>query len=377
MNSRIFLSPPHMGGDEEKLVAEAFASNYVAPAGSMLNRFEQAFSQLTGVRYCLALSSGTAAMHLAMKSLALSPGDEVWASTLTFIASIGPAVHEGARPVFIDSDASTWTMDPELLGEGLEKASRLGRLPKAVIPTDIYGQSCDLDRIRCLCDPLGVPVISDSAEAVGASYRGRHAGHGARAAVYSFNGNKIITTSSGGMLASDDRDMIERARYLSTQARENVSHYEHQAVGFNYRLSNICAAIGLGQLGVLEQRVDRRRQVAARYQSNLKDCAGLSFMPEATYGRSTRWLTVMLVDPKAVPASPETLRSALEQQNIEARPVWKPMHMQPVFAAARTIGGAVSEKLFDQGLCLPSGSSMSDDDVDRVSAIVRATIHAH
>lgn len=376
MSERIFLSPPHMSGHEQKFVAEAFASNYVAPAGSMLNEFEREFAALTGIPHCLALSSGTAAMHLAMKALAVSPGDEVWASTLTFIGSIGPAVHEGARPVFIDSDLETWTMDPVLLQEGLEKAARVGRLPKAVIPTDIYGQSCDLDRIRAVCGPHGVPVIADSAEAVGAGYKGRHAGQGAHAAIYSFNGNKIITSSNGGMLASDDARMIEQARYLSTQARENVSHYEHKAVGFNYRLSNICAAIGLGQLRVLEQRVERRRQISARYQGNLKGHAGVGFMPEATYGRSTRWLTVMLVDPQVIRTSPEELRMALERENIEARPVWKPMHMQPVFANARTIGGAVSERLFEQGLCLPSGSSMSDEDVDRVSEIVAASLHA-
>jgi dTDP-4-amino-4,6-dideoxygalactose transaminase len=220
-------------------------------------------------------------------------------------------------------------------------------------------------------------VIADSAEAVGCIYRGRHAGKGARAAVYSFNGNKIITSSNGGMLASDDGRMIEQARYLSTQARENVSHYEHKSVGFNYRLSNICAAIGLGQLNVLDQRVSRRREIFARYQARLSDCVGISFMPEATYGRATRWLTVMLVDPKAVRCTPEMLRLALEQANIEARPVWKPMHMQPVFADARVVGGSISERFFDQGLCLPSGSSMSDKDVDRVSEIVIRTMCAH
>ena len=376
MSERIFLSPPHMSGEEQRLVSEAFASNYVAPAGDMLNAFEREFAELSGIPHCVALSSGTAAMHLAMKGLDIQQGDEVWASTLTFIASVGPAIQERATPVFIDSDASNWTMDPDLLEEGMVKAARIGRLPKAVIPTDIYGQSCDLDRIKYICERHDVPVIADSAEAVGACYRGRHAGNGATAAVYSFNGNKIITSSNGGMLASHDRALVDHARYLSTQAREPVSHYEHKAVGFNYRLSNICAAIGLGQLRVLEQRVQRRRDICERYRRNLSSCAAISFMPEAAFGRSTRWLTVILVDPAQTKVTPEALRIALENQNVEARPVWKPMHLQPVFAQVRVVGGAVSESLFARGLCLPSGSSMSDADVVRTSQIVLDAMHA-
>jgi len=376
MSARLFLSPPHMSGEEQRLVAEAFASNYVAPAGEMLLAFEAAFSAYTGISHCVALSSGTAATHLAVKLLGVEPGDEVWAATLTFIASIGPAVHEGAVPVFLDCDPETWTLDPLLLEEALAKAARVGRLPKAVIPTDIYGQSCDLDRIVALCDVHGVPVIADSAEAMGTRYRSRHAGDGARVAIYSFNGNKIITASNGGMLASHDRALVDRARYLATQARESVSHYEHRAVGFNYRLSNICAAIGVGQMRVLEARVERRCAIFARYQHNLSPLAGVSFMPEAPYGRSSRWLTVMLVDPAIAPATAESVRLALERANIESRPVWKPMHMQPVFAGARVIGGATAEEFFERGLCLPSGSAMSDGDVDRVSEIVLASCRA-
>ncbi len=377
MTPRLFLSPPHMSGEEQRLVAEAFASNYVAPAGDMLNAFEAAFAAYTGIPHCVALSSGTAATHLAVKLLGIERGDEVWAATLTFIASIGPAVHEGAVPVFLDCDAETWTLDPLLLEEALAKAARVGRLPKAVIPTDLYGQSCDLDRIVALCDVHGVPVIADSAEAMGTRNRLRHAGDGARVAIYSFNGNKIITTSNGGMFASHDRALVDRARYLATQAREGVSHYEHRAVGFNYRLSNICAAIGVGQMGVLEARVARRRAIFARYQHNLSPLAGVSFMPEAGYGRSSRWLTVLLIDPAAAGTSAESVRLMLERANIESRPVWKPMHMQPVFAGARVIGGAVAERRFARGLCLPSGSAMSDADVDRVSEIVLTSCRAH
>ena len=377
MSKRLFLSPPHMSGEELQLVTQAFASNYVAPTGEMLTAFEAEFSRVTGLPHCVALSSGTAAMHLSIKMLGIEPGDEVWAATLTFIASISPAVHERAEPVFVDCDESSWTLDPQLLAEALAKAARLGKLPKAVIPTDLYGQSSDLDQIVNICDRYEVPVISDSAEAMGASYRGRHAGDGAQTAIFSFNGNKIITTSSGGMLASHDKRLVDQARFLATQARADVAHYEHQALGFNYRLSNICAAIGLGQLHVLNQRVARRREIFARYQRNLAHCAGVSFMPEASYGKSTRWLSVMLINPAIAQGTAESVRFALDRASIESRPVWKPMHLQPVFAHARAIGGAVAEKFFDHGLCLPSGSAMSDDDIDRVSEIVLTTLLAH
>jgi dTDP-4-amino-4,6-dideoxygalactose transaminase len=377
MTDRIYLSPPHMSGEEARLVTEAFATNFIAPAGPALGAFEREFADLTGFAHCVALSSGTAAMHLALKALDLQPGEEVWASTLTFIASIGPAVHERAIPVFIDSDEATWTMDPVLLEEGLARAAKQGRRPRAVIPTDIYGQSCDLDRIVDICRAYDVPVIADSAEAVGARYRDRHAGKGARAAIYSFNGNKIITASNGGMLATDDAALAETARHLATQAREAVPHYEHRTVGFNYRLSNICAAIGLGQLRALDLRVQRRRDIFSRYVSRLSDLEGISFMPEATYGQGTRWLTVMMIDPEKNRSTPEVVRLALEARNIEARPVWKPMHMQPVFSSARAIGGQVASRLYEQGLCLPSGTAMSDDAVDRISQIVRDALRTH
>jgi len=368
---RLFLSPPHMSGRELDYVREAFASNYVAPAGPMLEAFEASLAAYTGIPHVVAVSSGTAAIHLALKALALTRGDEIWASTLTFIGSVGPAIQEGLVPVFLDADPQSWTMDTALLAEELRKAAKSGRLPKAVIPTDIYGQSCDLDRIVALCDEHGVPVICDSAEAMGARYKDRHAGEGGFATVFSFNGNKIITTSGGGALASRDAKVIEHARYLATQARAPVVHYEHSDVGFNYRMSNICAAIGLGQLEVLDQRVARRRRIFDLYRERLHDLPGLSFMPEAGYGRSTRWLTVILIDQTQFGASRETVRLQLEAVNIESRPVWKPMHMQPVFRQARHVGGKIAEELFEKGLCLPSGSQMSDDQIDRVAETIR------
>jgi dTDP-4-amino-4,6-dideoxygalactose transaminase len=358
-----------MSGREAEEVAQAFASNYVAPAGPALVAFEEAFKARTGFPHAVALTSGTAATHLALRHLNVGPGDAVWAASLTFIGSIGPAVHERAMPVFLDCDEATWTLDPDLLAEELQSAARRGRLPKAVVPTDLYGQSCDLDRIVAICADYEVPVICDSAEAMGTQYKGRHAGRGAWCAVFSFNGNKIITTSNGGMLASEDAGLIEHARKLSQQAREPAAHYEHVEIGYNYRLSNILAAIGLGQLSALESRVTRRRAIFSRYNEKLGSLAGVSFMPEASYGAHNRWLTVLLIEPDVFGATREDLRLALEAQNIESRPVWKPMHLQPVFKDAAYFGGTTSERLFDTGLCLPSGSAMSDADINRVCEV--------
>jgi dTDP-4-amino-4,6-dideoxygalactose transaminase len=359
-----------MSGRELPYVHETFAANYVAPAGPLLSRFEEAFAAYTHIPHTVAVSSGTAAIHLALKCIDLAPGDEIWASTLTFIGGLVPIVHDRLTPVFFDSDRTSWNMDPDLLEEEMAAAARRNRLPKAVIPTDIYGQSCDLDRILEICGRHGVSVISDSAEAVGTHYKGRHAGDGAFIACFSFNGNKIITTSGGGMCASHDPVAMERIRYLSTQARQPVVHYEHTEAGFNYRLSAVCAAIGLGQLEVLDDRVARRRAIFGRYQRLLGNLPGLSFMPEAPFGRGTRWLTVAVIDALAFGNDRETVRLALEAVDIEARPAWKPMHMQPVFAGARHAGGAVSEGIFRDALCLPSGSAVTDDEVDRVAGIV-------
>lgn len=328
---RVFLSPPHMSGLEQEYIRRAFQSNFIAPLGPMVDAFEREFSEATGVPHSLALSSGTAAIHLAMKVLGIGPGDTVIASTLTFIGSVTPITFQGATPIFIDCDRKSWTMDPELLEETMKECAEQGQVPKAVLPTDLYGQCCDYEKLRAVCDPYGVPLIVDAAEAMGATYRGRHAGVGTSAAVYSFNGKKIITTSGGGMLASEDRAFVEQARFLSQQARDPVPHYEHSRIGFNYRMSNILAGIGLAQLKVLEERVQRRREIFDTYRWMLGDLPGIEFMPEADYGRSNRWLTVILITPEEFGADREAVRLALEAENIEARPVWKPMHLQPVF----------------------------------------------
>ncbi len=360
-----------MSGAETTFVAQAFESNYIAPLGPMVDAFEQVFSETVGMRHAVALASGTAAMHLAMRFLEVGRGDMVIASTLTFVGSVSPAVYQGAEPVFIDSDRQSWNMNPDLLAEELRRCDRNGKLPKVIIPTDLYGQCCDMDRITDICEAYGVPVVADSAEAIGASYKGRHAGVGARAAVYSFNGNKIITTSGGGMLASDDREIIDKARFWSQQARELFPHYEHRELGYNYRMSNILAAIGRGQLQVLEERVQKKREIFEYYQANLSNLPGIEFMPEVLYGRCTRWLTVMLVTPETLGADREAVRLALEAENIESRPVWKPMHMQPVFKDCRVVGGSVAEDLFERGLCLPSGTQLSRNEQDKVIETIR------
>jgi dTDP-4-amino-4,6-dideoxygalactose transaminase len=414
-NPRMFLSPPHMGGRELELVRQAFASNYIAPLGPMVDAFEAEFSAYTGIPHCVALSSGTSATHLALRHLGVRPGDEIMASTLTFIGSVTPATFQGATPVFIDCDESSWNMDPDLLIEAIDDAGSRGQMPKAVIPTDLYGQPCNLPRIRDICERHGIPVICDSAEAMGAKYQGtasfakasedrgdggqetgdrgqmsedsdqipdlgprtsgpwRHSGFDAWASVFSFNGNKIITTSGGGMLASHDQDLIDHARKLSQQARDPAPWYEHTEIGFNYRMSNILAAIGRGQLEVLDERVTRRREIFEGYRQRLGDLPGVSFMPEPADCRSNRWLTVALIDPAEFGADTHAVREALEVENIEARPLWKPMHLQPVFAghAFWKEREAVSEQLFAQGLCLPSGTAMTEGDLDRVCQIVR------
>jgi len=372
---RIYLSPPHAGALEKEFVRQVFESNYLAPVGPMLEAFEAEFARTVGFKHALAVSSGTAAMHLALREVGVGPGDEVLASTLTFIGSVTPVIYLGATPVFIDSNAATWNMDPALLEAELAACAKRGKLPKAVVPTDVYGQSCDQDAILAVCARYGVPVVQDAAEAVGATYKGRPVGAGAPVAIYSFNGNKVLTTAGGGLLASNDSKLIAHARFLAMQARDPAPHYEHSEIGYNYRLSNVLAAIGRGQLRSLADHVEKRRWVFRVYQEILCDQPGLTFMPEAPYGRSSRWLTVMVIDPSVAGMTPESVRLALEAENIEARPVWKPLHMQPVFAKCRVVGGAVSESFFQNGLCLPSGSSMTRNDILRVAGIIRRCAH--
>jgi dTDP-4-amino-4,6-dideoxygalactose transaminase len=372
MTDRIHLSPPHLTGAEERFVADAFASNWIAPLGPHVDAFEAELAAAVGMPHAVALSSGTAALHLALVLNDVGPGDTVLVSTLTFAGSVFPIRYVGATPHFIDSERTSWNMDPALLADTLAAYARRGALPKAVIAVDLYGQTADYDPITELCAASGVPLIEDAAEALGAHYRGRPAGSLAPYAIFSFNGNKIITTSGGGMLVTNDAGAAQRARKLSAQAREDFVHYEHAELGFNYRMSNIVAGIGRGQLRTLEERVRRRRQIFDRYVAALGDLPGITFMPEPAWSRSTRWLTVLTLDAAESVVSPESLRLALEAQNIEARPVWKPMHRQPVFAGCPVTDRGVADDLFARGLCLPSGSGMTDAQQDRVIAAVLA-----
>lgn len=368
---RIYLSAPHMSGLEQEFVAEAFATNWIAPVGPHVTAFEEEFAELVGAPYAAALSSGTAALHLALLLAGVGAGDEVLVSTLTFSASANPIVYLGGRPVFIDSEITSWNMDPHLLAETLARKARQGRLPKAVVVVHLYGQSADLNPIIAACNHYGVPLIEDAAEALGSRYHGRTPGTFGQTGIYSFNGNKIITTSGGGMLVSADAGLIAHAKKLATQARDAAPHYQHSEIGYNYRLSNVLAGIGRGQLRVLEERVQARRRNFAYYQAALGHLPGITLMPEADWGRHTRWLTCLTIDPEQFGATNEAVRLALEAANIEARPVWKPMHLQPVFADCETVGGAVAADLFNRGLCLPSGSNLTEAELARVVMIVQ------
>lgn len=366
---RIYLSPPHLSGRELEYLTEAIDSNWVAPLGPQVDAFEQELATLVGVPNALALSSGTAALHLALVVLGIGPGDEVACSSFTFSASANPIVYTGASPVFVDADADTWTMDPALLEQALAERPAI----RAVVAVDLYGQCCDYERIRELCAAHGVTLIQDAAESLGALYGDEPTGGQGDLAVFSFNGNKVITTSGGGMLVSRNRDWIEHARKLSTQARDAAPHYEHTEIGFNYRLSNLLAAVGRAQLAVLGERVAARRGVYARYGHLLADVPGISLMPWAAYGNGNCWLTCITVDPEQAGTDRERIRLALEAEDIESRPLWKPMHLQPVFAGAPVYGGDISAGLFERGLCLPSGSSLTYDDQQRVVEILLAT----
>lgn len=372
MTKQILLSTPHIGELEQKFVQEAFDTNWIAPVGPHVDAFEQEFCEVVGAKHAAAVSSGTAALHLALELAGIKAGDEVFCSTLTFIASASPITYLKAKPVFIDSDRTTWNIDPNLLREALDKRAKIGKLPKAVVIVHLYGQSADIDPIIEACNTYEIPLIEDAAESLGATYKGKSPGIFGKIGIFSFNGNKIITTSGGGMLVSEDENIVARARFLATQARDPAPHYQHSVVGYNYRLSNVLAGIGRGQLLVLEARVNARRHNFEVYQQALGKLPGIEFMPEANFGRATRWLTCLTIDPAAFGVDREQVRTELAKQKIEARPVWKPLHLQPVFAECECIGGAVAEDLFERGLCLPSGSNLTMEDLERViNAIVQ------
>jgi dTDP-4-amino-4,6-dideoxygalactose transaminase len=370
LSQRIWLSSPHLGDEETAFVEEAFKTNWIAPMGPHVNAFETELASHVGVGYAAAVSSGTAAIHLGLLLLGVKPGDTVFCSSLTFVGSCNPILYAGARPVFIDSEPATWNMSAAALEQAFVWAKRENRMPRCVILVNLYGQSADMDALLPICELYGVPVLEDAAESLGATYKGKSSGSFGRLAVYSFNGNKIITTSGGGMLIADDPDLVVRARKLATQAREPAAHYEHLEMGFNYRMSNVLAGIGRGQLRVLTQRVAQRRRVFERYRHAFADLSQIQWMPEPESYHSTRWLTCFTLTGADSPERCRKVMKALERHLIEARPVWKPMHMQalfdglPYFPHAQSVD--VSAQLFQSGICLPSGSNLSEPEQDRV-----------
>ncbi|WP_214846270.1 DegT/DnrJ/EryC1/StrS family aminotransferase [Exiguobacterium sp. S90] len=369
-NSRILLSSPHMSGREMKYIQEAFDTNWIAPLGANVDGFEKELAEYVDVAAAAAVSSGTAALHLALRLLDVKQEDYVFCSTFTFVASANPILYEKATPVFIDSEPETWNMSPVALQKAFDYAKSINKLPKAVIVVHLYGQSARMDEILEICYEYNVPVIEDSAESLGSSYKGRKSGTHGKFGIYSFNGNKIITTSGGGMLVSNDEELISKSRFLATQARNQAAHYEHTQVGYNYRMSNISAGIGRGQLEVLDDRVKARRSVFERYQEKLSTIRGIQFAPELPGTYSNRWLTALIIDEKKTGFSANQLIKFLAENDIEARPLWKPMHIQPLFNEAISFNHFssenFSEQLFEQGLCLPSGSNLKEADVDKV-----------
>jgi len=375
MPDRIYLSVPHMSGHERPFVDEAFRSNWLSSVGPNLDGFEDDVARLLGEGvHTLATSSGTAALHLVLRAAGVGPGDRVAVSTLTFAGSVWPILYLGAEPVFLDSETASGNLSAELVDEYLRDAARRNALPKALIAVHLYGQHADIDPIARSCREYGVVLVEDAAESLGAMYHGRPTGTTADYAILSFNGNKIITTTGGGMVVTRDRDGLARMRKWANQSREPAVEYVHAELGYNYRLSNVLAGIGRGQLCVLAERVAQRRDVFARYRDALSGVPGVAFQPEAAWGTHSRWLTVLFLDPDVAAVSPTTLIERLAAENIEARPVWRPMHTQPMFASCRAVAGAVADRLYRTGVCLPSSSSLSAADHGRVTSAAARTL---
>ncbi|MCU7548482.1 aminotransferase class I/II-fold pyridoxal phosphate-dependent enzyme [Chitinophagaceae bacterium LB-8] len=370
---KIWLSSPHMGGKEEAFVSEAFATNWIAPLGPNVNGLEENLANYLGGGVSVAaLSSGTAAIHLGLILLGIEAGDEVICQSMTFSASANPIVYMGANPVFIDSEEATWNMNPLLLEKAITEGIAAGKKPKAIIVVHLYGMPAQMEQICSIANKYGIPVLEDAAEALGSSINGQKCGTFGDIAVLSFNGNKIITTSGGGALISKNKALVEKAKFLATQARDNAPHYEHSHIGYNYRMSNICAGIGRGQMLVLEERVKQRRSVYQFYYDLFSSNPAIAFLPELTGFKSNRWLTTVIIDP-AVSSNGitrEELRMALERENIESRPLWKPMHLQPVFKGCKNYTNGTSEHLFDHGLCLPSGSNLTKEQLSDIRTII-------
>lgn len=360
-----------MSGRETKYVNEAFEQNWVAPLGPNVDNFEKDIASFVGMKHVAALSSGTAALHLALIILGIEKGDEVIASTFTFSATINPIIYQGAKPILIDCEPQTWNMSPELLLKAIKDRIAQGKKPKAIIPVHLYGMPANMHSIMEIANQYEIPVIEDAAEAIGSRYNNKSVGSFGKMSIFSFNGNKMITTSGGGALVSDDEHVIGKARFLSTQARDSAPHYQHSHIGYNYRISNVLAGIGRGQMEVINERVKRRREIFYLYEKSLRDIKGVCFLKEPNnIYFSNHWLTTILINPSEANITRECLRIAMEKENIETRPLWKPMHLQPVFSSCPAFVDGTSEKLFENGLCLPSGSNLSETDFHRIIKIM-------
>jgi dTDP-4-amino-4,6-dideoxygalactose transaminase len=375
MKPKIWMSSPHMGGTEQQFVNEAFATNWIAPLGPNVNGFEHDLELFLGEgSHVAALSSGTAGIHLGLVLLGVKAGDEVICQSMTFSATANPISYLGAIPVFVDSEPDTWNMSPELLEVAIKDRIAKGKKPKAILPVHLYGMPAKMDEINAIARRYEIPVLEDAAEALGSSINGRRCGALADISVLSFNGNKIITTSGGGALVSANEQVVKDARFLATQARDEAPHYQHSKIGYNYRMSNLCAGVGRGQMHVLADRVAKRREIYGRYHTLLAGRKGISFANELPGYFSNRWLSTILIDPATASATREDLRLTLEQENIESRPLWKPMHLQPVFESYPYYGDGTAERLFANGLCLPSGSNLTDEDMERVFAVINSVL---
>ena len=376
MNKRIWLSLAQMGGEEQNFIKEAFDTNWVVPLGPNVNGFEQDLKHYHALekQEVVALSAGTAALHLGLVMLGVERNDEVICQSFTFSASANPITYQGAKPVFVDSEPDTWNMDPALLREAIEdRIQKTGRKPKAIIPVHLYGMPAKMDEITAIAQEYEIPILEDAAEAIGSEYKGKKCGTLGAYGALSFNGNKMITTSGGGALICPDREAADRVTFYATQAREQAPHYQHEKIGYNYRLSNICAGIGRGQMQVLDEHIARRRAIHSLYSQGLESIPGIEVQQNpSTHFNSNFWLTTILIDPKQTGFDREQLRLRLEEENIESRPLWKPMHLQPVFASCPYYGGSIAEGLFERGLCLPSGSALSDNDIARVIEVIKS-----
>ena len=374
-NKRIYLASPHMGGMEQKFVEEAFDTNWVAPLGPNVNNFEKEVAEYVGAKDAAALVSGTSAIHLALKALGMKSGDRVFCTSLTFAASCNPIIYENGEPVFIDSEPESWNMSPIALEKAFAKAKKENKMPIAVIVVHLYGQSADMDKIMAICEKYNTPIIEDAAESLGATYKGKQTGTFGKFGIFSFNGNKIITTSGGGMLVSDDSEKIAKARFWSTQARDNARHYEHTELGYNYRMSNITAGIGRGQLRVLDERIGQKKHIFERYTEAFKEVEDIEMMPICEYGEPNYWLSCMTLK-EGSKVKPLDIILALEEMNIESRPIWKPMNIQPYYSefgffSHNDEGVSIGEDVFNRGVCLPSDTKMSEEEIDKVINIIK------